>query len=131
MLRDPCAYLNDILEAAAAIAAATSGLDEGVYSRNRLVRSATEREFILIGEALKMIAQRDPRLFAAIPEGCRIIDFRNLLTHAYLNVSDRIVWGAISGRSADPRSALHPTTERTESGNQLITAATEPSGQHP
>ena len=95
MLRDPRAYLNDILEAAAAIAATTAGLDEAAYSRNRLVRSATEREFILIGEALKVIAQRDPQLFAVIPEGRRIIDFRNLLTHAYLNVSDRIVWGAI------------------------------------
>lgn len=48
-----------------------------------------------LGEALQVIAQRDPRLFAAIPEGRRIIDFRNLLTHEYLNVSDRIVWGAI------------------------------------
>ena len=31
MLRDPRAYLNDILEAAAAITAATAGLDEGTY----------------------------------------------------------------------------------------------------
>ncbi len=42
-----------------------------------------------------MIAQRNPELFAAIPEGRRIIEFRNLLTHEYLNVSDAIVWGAI------------------------------------
>ncbi len=34
-------------------------------------------------------------LFASIPEGRQIIDFRNLLTHEYLNVSDRLVWGAI------------------------------------
>ena len=37
--------------------------------------------------------QHDP--FAAIPEGRQIIDFRNRLTHEHLNVSDRIVWGAI------------------------------------
>jgi uncharacterized protein with HEPN domain len=42
-----------------------------------------------------VIAQRDPELFAAIPEGRQIIDFRNLLTHEYLKVSDRVVWGAI------------------------------------
>lgn len=54
-----------------------------------------EREFIIIGEALKVIAQREPELFAAIPQGRQIIDFRNLLTHEYLNVSDRVVWGAI------------------------------------
>jgi len=70
MQRDPRAYLSDILE-------------------------AVEREFIIIGEALKVIAQRDPQLFAVIPEGRQIIDFRNLLTHEYLNVSDQVVWGAI------------------------------------
>ena len=32
MLRDPRAYLNDILEAAAAIAAATAGLDPVDFS---------------------------------------------------------------------------------------------------
>lgn len=42
-----------------------------------------------------MIAQRDPELFSAISEGRQIIDFRNLLTHEYLKVSDRVVWGAV------------------------------------
>ncbi|MCP9815014.1 HepT-like ribonuclease domain-containing protein [Synechococcus lacustris] len=44
---------------------------------------------------MKLISQRDPQLFAAIPEGRQIIDFRNLLTHEYLNVSVQVVWGAI------------------------------------
>jgi uncharacterized protein with HEPN domain len=60
-----------------------------------LIRSAVERKFITIGEALKVIAVRDPQLFAAIPEGCQIIDFRNLLTHEYLNVSNHVLCGAI------------------------------------
>jgi uncharacterized protein with HEPN domain len=60
-----------------------------------LIRSSVEREFVTIGEALKVIAVREPQLFAAIPEGRQIIDFRNLLTHEYLNVSNRVVWGAI------------------------------------
>lgn len=54
-----------------------------------------EREFTIIGEALRVIPHRDPELFAGIPEGRQIIDFRNLLTHEYLKVSDRVVWGAI------------------------------------
>lgn len=95
MQRDLSAYLNDILEAAAAIKQATAAIDEDSYGQNRLIRSAVEREFIIIGEALKVIAQRDPDLFAAIPEGRQIIDFRNLLTHEYQNVNDRVVWGAI------------------------------------
>ncbi len=60
-----------------------------------MIRSAVEREFIIIGEALKLISKRDPQLFAAIPEGRQIIDFRNLLTQEYLNVSVQVVWGAI------------------------------------
>lgn len=95
MQRDPCAYLNDILEAAAAIKEATAAIHESSYNDSRLIRSAVEREFITIGEALKVIAVRDPQLFAAIPEGRQIIDFRNLLTHEYLNVSNSVVWGAI------------------------------------
>ena len=95
MQRDSSAYLNDILEAASAIQDATAGIDESTYSATRLIRSAVEREFIIIGEALKVIAQRDPQLFAAIPEGRQIIDFRNILTHEYLKVSDRVVLGAI------------------------------------
>ena len=71
MQRDPLAYLSDILEAAAAIQEATSSTDE----------------------ALKLISQRDPQLFAVTPEGRQIIDFRNLLTHEYVNV--QVVWGAI------------------------------------
>jgi uncharacterized protein with HEPN domain len=95
MQRDPRAYLNDILEAAAAIEAATVGVNGESYGSNRLIRSAVEREFIIIGEALRVISQRAPELFERIPEGRQIIDFRNLLTHEYLSVSDRIVWGAI------------------------------------
>lgn len=95
MQRDPRAYLSDILEAAAAIQDATRMIGEAGYSQSRLIRSAVEREFIIIGEALKVIAQRDPQLFAVIPEGRQIIDFRNLLTHEYLNVSNPVVWGAI------------------------------------
>lgn len=93
--RDPSAYLSDILEAAAAIQEATGSIDEATYTSTRLIRSAVEREFTIIGEALRVIAQRDPAIFAAIPEGRQIIDFRNLLTHEYLKVSDRVVWGAI------------------------------------
>jgi uncharacterized protein with HEPN domain len=95
MQRDPSAYLIDILEAAAAIQAATEAIDENQYTSTRLIRSSVEREFITIGEALKVIAQRSPQLFASIPDGRRIIDFRNLLTHEYQNVRDRAVWGAI------------------------------------
>ena len=54
-----------------------------------------EREFIIIDEALRVISQQVLDLFNRIPEARQIIDFRNLLTHDYSSVSDRIVWGCI------------------------------------
>ena len=95
MQRDSRAYLNDILEAAAAIQMAIAEVNVEAYGSNRLIRSAVEREFIIIGEALRVIGQQSPELFNRIPEARQIIDFRNLLTHEYPNISDRIVWGAI------------------------------------
>jgi uncharacterized protein with HEPN domain len=62
-----------------------------------LIRSAVEHEFITIGEALKVLSFRDPQLFAAIPEGRQIIDFRNLLTHEYLPLTLRCL-PAIQGQ---------------------------------
>jgi uncharacterized protein with HEPN domain len=68
MQRDSRAYLNDILEAAAAIQEATADVNAEAYCSNRLIRSAVEREFIIIGEALRVIGQQSPELFNRIPE---------------------------------------------------------------
>jgi uncharacterized protein with HEPN domain len=46
-----------------------------------LISSAVEREFMIIGEALKQLSQRNPKLFASIGQGPEIIGFRNKLTH--------------------------------------------------
>jgi uncharacterized protein with HEPN domain len=97
MPRDPRAYLEDIVEACRAISTATHGLDLPAYLANRLVRSAVEREFIIIGEALSALSRRAPAAFAAIAHARRIIDFRNQLTHEYPTIDDTIVW-AIADR---------------------------------
>jgi len=115
MQRDPRAYLNDILEAGVAIREAVSRQDESTYGTNRLIRSAVEREFTIIGEALNVIAKRAPEVFAAIPEARQIIDFRNLLTHEYIKVSDRMVWGAI--QTDLPKLMAHCRTLITELGS--------------
>jgi uncharacterized protein with HEPN domain len=95
MQRDSRAYLNDILDAAAAIQEAIIGVTAETYGNTRLIRSSVEREFIIIGEALRAISLQAPDLFKRIPEARQIIDFRNLLTHEYPNISAPIVWGCI------------------------------------
>jgi len=97
MPRDPRAYLADIIEFCDAIRDAIAGVDLSSYQGNRLVRSAVEREFIIIGEAISALSRRAPELFGTIGNARRIIDFRNQLTHEYPTVDDMIVW-AIADR---------------------------------
>ncbi|HEU6447292.1 MAG TPA: HepT-like ribonuclease domain-containing protein [Verrucomicrobiae bacterium] len=65
------------------------------YEADRLLRSAVERNFEIIGEALNRIRQNDPVLAARIPENRAIIDFRNLLIHGYDSIDHSRVWGVI------------------------------------
>ena len=62
------------------------------YRGNRILRSAVEREFIIVGEAAVALSRLSPSLFSRITNGRRIVDFRNQLTHEYAHVDDRVVW---------------------------------------
>jgi len=92
MQRDARAYLNDVIEACEAIEQALTGIDLAAYGTNRLVRSAVEREFIIVGEAMAALSRLSPQLFGRITHARRIVDFRNQLTHQYSDVDDTVVW---------------------------------------
>jgi uncharacterized protein with HEPN domain len=53
MARDVSAYLQDVLDACNSIEDVMSGVSLDEYRSKRAVRSAVEREFIIIGEALR------------------------------------------------------------------------------
>jgi len=95
MPRDPRVYLADIEAACTAIAEAVSSLNFPGYCASRLVRSAVEREFIIIGEAVLRLSAVAPDLYARITRARRIIDFRNRLTHEYPTVDDELVWAIV------------------------------------
>lgn len=99
MPRRAAAYLSDIIEACDAIAHAIAELDLDAYQARRLVRSAVEREFIIVGEAVAALSRHEPATFGAITNARRIVDFRNQLTHEYASVDDAVVW-AIAKRDA-------------------------------
>lgn len=92
MQRDERAYLHDIIEACTAIKSALSDLDIAAYRANRLVRSAVEREFLIVGEAVSALFRSYPQLFTQITHARRIVDFRNRLAHEYSDVDDSVVW---------------------------------------
>jgi len=90
--------LRDALDASAAIQRFVRELHFETYQANELVRSAVERQFEIIGEALGKLSQADPAAARRIPELSRIVAFQNLLIHGYAGVDDRIVWGIVEGK---------------------------------
>jgi uncharacterized protein with HEPN domain len=88
MPREPRAYLYDIAQAARLIAEFTAALDFDAYVERPMVRAAVERQFEIIGEALRQLAALDPAMAEAITHYRRVIAFRNILAHGYAGVDD-------------------------------------------
>ncbi len=103
MPREPKAYLHDMRQAAALIAEFTEGLEYHDYAADAKVRSAVERQFEIIGEALGQLAKADPEAAAQISGHARIIAFRNILIHGYAGVDDMLVWDMAGSRLATLR----------------------------
>ena len=87
--------LEDIRDAASFVLSMTQGRTLAQYSADRLLRQAVERNFEIIGEAVKRVAQHDPATAAAIGDHARIIGFRNVLIHGYDLVDHALVWSTI------------------------------------
>ena len=61
-----------------------------------MLRSAVERQFEVIGEAMAQLVRADELVADRISQYQRIIAFRNLLIHGYTDVDDRLVWDVIN-----------------------------------
>jgi len=88
-------HLRDIQTATERIERFTRGKRFDQYAGDEMLRSAVERQFGIIGEALVRLAKDSPDIAAVIPDHAKIIAFRNILIHGYAAVDDRIVWGVI------------------------------------
>ena len=95
MPRDTQSYLWDVCDSAEAITQFTAGRTLEDYLADRQIRSAVERQFEIIGEALNRLSKEAPLMAARIPELSQIVAFRNLLIHGYATVEDAIVWRTV------------------------------------
>ncbi len=92
MNAEACERLGHALEACEAIAQFTTGKTRDNYLADALLRSAVERQFEIIGEALNRATQLDETVDAQIPELRRIVGMRNRIIHGYDSVDDELLW---------------------------------------
>ncbi len=90
------AHLHDIFQAAQSIRGFVAGRTFKEYAADELLRSAVERKFEVMGEALNRIRRDEPEVLQQIRDHRDIISFRNILIHGYDAIDDRIVWGVIT-----------------------------------
>jgi uncharacterized protein with HEPN domain len=95
MEREAKKLLLDILNSCRAIQDFNAGKSLPDYELSRLVRSATEREFEVIGEALNQLRKISPGVAAQISSTETIIAFRNRIIHGYDSVDNLIVWSTV------------------------------------
>jgi uncharacterized protein with HEPN domain len=94
MVRDPQALLWDARTSGNAIERFLSGKDFDDYLADEMLRSAVERQFEILGEALAQLSKVDPQIAEHIPDARNAIGFRNVLIHGYAKVDSAIVWQA-------------------------------------
>jgi uncharacterized protein with HEPN domain len=76
------------------------------YAADVMLRSAVERQFEIVGEALNAVSRLDGAVAARLPDLPRIVAFRNILIHGYAIVDDAKVWEVVGGPLHDLRAAL-------------------------
>lgn len=95
MKRDARAYLFDIQRAAGYVGEFTDGVAFEDYDSDALMRSATERQLSILGQATVHLAQHFPEVAERISDYRQIIAFRSILIHEYGHVDNSIVWEKI------------------------------------
>jgi uncharacterized protein with HEPN domain len=91
-------FLFDIQQAGRRISDFVKHKGFSDYESDPMLRAAVERQFEIIGEALRRLLADDPTTGVRISEHARIIAFRNILAHGYADVDDRIVWGLVESK---------------------------------
>ena len=113
--------LEDVLDCATFVVAASEGKDLAYYRSDRLFRQAVERNLEIIGEAIARISRYDAETASRISEQRRIVGFRNRLIHGYDLLDDSLVWDTV--KKDVPLLILEVEgllTEREERGSEGI-----------
>lgn len=102
------------MSACEAILSFVAGKDFASYEADHLLRSAVERQFEIIGEALNHARRLDTALAVRIPEFHRIIGLRNRLIHGYDSVDDELLWDVVRSKVEPLKRAVEAVLESDE-----------------
>lgn len=86
--------LHDPLTAGRTIEQFVSSRALDDYLQDVYFRSAVERQFEILSEALKIAIAESGDLGDALPESSQIIGMRNRIARSYDVLDDTIIWGA-------------------------------------
>ncbi|MCY4475635.1 MAG: DUF86 domain-containing protein [Chloroflexi bacterium] len=88
-------HLCDIRAAAKFILDSTAETTFEQYEEDQLLRSAVERQFEIIGEATRRLANDDQSTVEKITGYQTIIGLRNRIAHEYDNIANQTLWNII------------------------------------
>jgi len=92
MRHDARTILLDAIASGERIELWTRTMSRDAYFADRRTQAAVEREFEIIGEALTRLRREFPNVASCVTELREVVDFRNLLSHGYESVDQRVVW---------------------------------------
>jgi uncharacterized protein with HEPN domain len=99
-LRNPKKYLYDIINCSEFVLELTKGKTVDDYKKDRVFRSALERELQIIGEAMLQLDRVSPETVEEISEHRSIIGFRHVLVHGYDSLDPDTVWNVVETKIA-------------------------------
>ena len=106
MRPEAAALVWDAHRAAGRVGDFCAGLEWAGSREDVLVRSAVERQFQIVGEALGRLARADPETAVGIEDLPRIVASRNVLVHGYAVIDDALVWEVATVRAPLLRTQL-------------------------
>ena len=108
MERDPKKFLSDMLDRGQFVSQLLADRTLADLETDRVLRSAVERELMVLGEALYQLHQIAPHIAQRISLWRAIIRFRHVLVHGYAALELPTMWDAI-------KSDLPPLIQQLES----------------
>jgi uncharacterized protein with HEPN domain len=106
MQREPRAFLEDMHQACLHVQQMTDTVSFEGYVADEQLRWATERQLMILGEALYQLHQYFPEEADDIPNAARIIRFRHVLVHGYAKVQHETIWTIIKTNVPELANAL-------------------------